>query len=260
MDQENTMVQNEGYEAEDSLPEGLMYEPQDDSVTLEEALEADNEQAEDNSAKAEDKPAKSQSAGELKEPGYVQSRISKATRELREELEALKAQLEPLREYQVTAEAQELVRTGKVKDLDTARELVRYRQGLGSEPKAADSSSQPRNDRGQFESKADVETQTRISMLQHQADRIKDAGGPDVIAAFKNDKEVKEKLISGEWDFYDVADHLRKAGNKKRTPSPMRSPNGASSMEGINALASMSDEQFAKLEKQIKSGRSITQR
>ena len=249
--EQNVDLQDEGYEAEDSLPEELTEEPQDDSISLEDALgEEDQEEPE---------TEKTQSAGGQKEPGYVKRRIDQAVRKVREELTAqFEAQIAPFREYQVNVEAQELVRTGKVKDLETAKELVRYRQGQPQETKAADSSSQPRNERGQYTSgdndKPNPVTQARIEMLQHQADRIKRNGGPDVIAAFNENEEVKKKLIMGEWDFEDVADFLKNGGGKKkRPPAPMRAPNGASGTTP-NAFDSMSDEQFDRMEKKIKEG------
>ena len=89
-------------------------------------------------------------------------------------------------------------------------------------------------------------------MLQHQADSIKADKGPDVIAEFQRNSAVKEKVISGEWDFYDVA----KAMRQKRPPAPMRSPNGASGQR--NSILDMSDEAFANLEKQISEGKRFT--
>lgn len=242
MEQNENMVQDENFESEDLLMEEIVEEPQDDSLSLEEALGEQPVQEQNGNQKT-------QSAGEPKEPGYVQNRINKAVEKavsaVRNEYEA---KLAPLMEHMLNTEAQELVRSGKVKDLETAKELVRYRQG---QPQAAEP-QQPRNERGQFASaqnSVDPATQARISMLQHQADRIKAQGGPDVISAFQNDPEIKEKLVSGEWDFYDVADSISKT--RKKTPAPMRSPNGASSNPRAIDFENMSSEQFKKLEKRI---------
>ena len=89
-------------------------------------------------------------------------------------------------------------------------------------------------------------------MLTHQADRIKESGGPDVIGEFKNNPKIKEAVINGEMDFYDVAEQMRQT--KKKPPSPMRSPNGASGQNNPNAIDSMSDEQFKRLEKRLMEG------
>lgn len=240
---ENMVPQEESFEAEDLLP-GATEEPQDDSLSLEDALtETGTEQTGDQQPQS--------AGGERKEPGYVQTRINKAVEKavsaVRSEYEA---KLAPLMEHMLNTEAQELVRSGKVKDLETAKELVRYRQGQPPQPE------QPRNEKGQFtsggEEERDSATQARIDMLQHQADKIRQKG-IDVIAEFQTNEETKQKVISGEWDFYDVADMLSQRSQKRRTPAPMRSPNGASGAEK-STIASMTDEQFEKLERKIREG------
>ena len=89
-------------------------------------------------------------------------------------------------------------------------------------------------------------------MLNHQADKIRAAGGPDVIAEFQDNEEIKNAVISGEMDFHDVADYLRQQ-QKRRPPSPMRSPNGASG-QNKNTIDTMSDEAFERMERKIKEG------
>lgn len=251
MENNENAVQDGSLESEDLLVEEAVEEPQDDSLSLEEAL------SDEGQPQGEQTP---QSAGERKEPGYVQGRINKAVEKavaaVREEYEA---KLAPLMEHMLAAEAQELVRSGKVKDLETARELVRYRNG---QPATQQETQQPRNERGQFASRQggnDQAIQARIDMLQHQANRIKEQGGPDVIAEFQSNEEIKQKVVSGEMDFYDVAETLNGKA-KKRTPAPTRSPNGASSNARTLDFANMSSEQFAKLEKKIQEGARISLR
>jgi hypothetical protein len=89
-------------------------------------------------------------------------------------------------------------------------------------------------------------------MLSHQADTIKARTGVDVIREFESNPEIKQKVISGEMDFYDVAETMKQS-RAKRPPAPMRSPNGASGTNP-NAIDSMSDEQFARMEKRIREG------
>jgi hypothetical protein len=96
-------------------------------------------------------------------------------------------------------------------------------------------------------------------MLAHQADRIKEARGIDVIGEFNKNPKIKEKVISGEMDFYDVAEAMSKAKAKK-PPAPMRSPNGATGGTPLNAISQMTDEQFERLEKRIQGGARIRQR
>ena len=87
--------------------------------------------------------------------------------------------------------------------------------------------------------------------LARQAQKIKANQGLDVMAAFNGSEEIKEKIISGEWDFYDVAEAMRKP--RQRAPAPMRSPNGASGSER-STIATMSDEQFDRLDRKIAEG------
>lgn len=248
MNEDEVMEQDEELEG---LDEGIQEEPQDDSLDIEDALNDTDEQ-----------PGEEESRGTSgqKEPGYVKNRIEKAVaRAVAEERARMQAefdqQIAPYREHMLEMEAQDLVRTGKVKDLDTARELVRYRQGQ-PQPERQE---QPRNEQGQYasnqEPSRDPAIQARIDMLEYQAKKIKDQRGVDVIEEFKNNSKVKQKLVSGEWDFYDVADYM--SGKNKRAPAPMRSPNGAS---GANrtAIDNMSDEQFDRLEKRIKEGARYT--
>lgn len=245
---ENMAVQDEGFGAEDLLSEEIVEEPQDDSVSLEEVLN-ETEQGESG-----EQP---QSAGGKQEPGYVRSRIDKAVQKAVAETEArltaqFEAQMAPYREQMLNAQAQELLASGKVKDLETAKELVRYRQG---QPQTQPAESQPRNEKGQFTAQEESSSAAseRVRMLKHQADRIKAAGGPDVIAATQNDEEIKQKIINGEIDFYDVAEQLKQNGGRRKPPSPMRSPNGASGAQKT-AIESMTDEQFARLVKKVQGG------
>lgn len=251
MDQNENANQEANFEAEDLLPEELNEEPQDESQSLEDAIAED-----DTEQQQGEQP---QSAGGQKEPGYVQGRINKAVEKaLAQQREAFEAQMAPMREYMINQEAQELVRSGKVKDLETARELVRYRQGQPQPvQQAGQESGQVRDSQGRFasgnqQSGGDPAVQARINMLQHQANKIKTSSGIDVIAEFRNNEDVRMKVVSGEMDFYDVAEQLR-GGGSRRAPSPVRSPNGASGSQKT-AIDNMSDEQFERLEKRIKEG------
>lgn len=238
-----TMVTETNEAAEELLPEALVEETEDTSEDLASILGGSDEQ-----------PAEQPEESPRQEPGYVKGRIDKAVARAVAETEArmradFEQQMAPYREQMITMEAQELVRTGQVKDLETAKELVRYRQGQ-PQTAAPAAESQPRNAQGQFTAKqtADPATSARIDMLQHQADRIRANGGPDVIKEFKTNEEIRNKVISGELDFYEVAEQMK--APRRRAPSPMRSPNGASGFQP-NAIETMSDEQFDRMERNI---------
>ena len=248
MENEKTMVNEANEQAEDELLDEVVEEETDDeSVDLETAL---TEGADDQSDKTPD-----QSQGTRTEPGYVKSRIDKAVAKAIAETEArmqakFEQQMAPYKEQLINAEAQELVSSGKVKDLETAKELVRFRQGQPQPQKQ----EQPRNTQGQFtqrQSESDAGTSARIDMLKHQADRIKEQRGIDVIAEFQKNEDAKQKIVSGEWDFYDLAEEMSKP--KKKTPAPMRSSNGANGIQAT-AIWNMTDEQFDKLDQRIHEG------
>ena len=246
MDIDETMVEQETTEAvaDDTLQEDLVEES-DDSQSLESALE-------DEGQPAEEQPKETRKSEEPREPGWIKQRVDKAVQKAIAETEArmraaFDQQMAPYRERMVEEEARELVRQGTVKDLDTAKELVRYRQGQPQERKT----EQPRNEKGQFAPKEDPVLSARIDLLAGQARKIQERQGLDVMAEFNNNPDIQHKIRTGEWDFYDVVEHMKKP--TKKPPAPMRSPNGASGQEK-STIMSMTDEQFDRFEKKIAGG------
>ena len=245
MDYEETMVEQEEAEfaADDTLQEELAEET-DESEDIESSLDEDTEEP------AAEEPEKQGTS----EPGWIKKRVDKAVQRAVAQTEArmramFDEQMAPIREQMLEAEAKELVRKGTVKDLDTARELARYRQGIQPREEAA-AEEAPVDD----DPLSDPAISAQLDMLAHQADTIKERRGVDVVAEFENDEDIRQLVVSGEWDFYDVADYLEEQqSQKRRTPAPMRSPNGASG-SAKSSIAAMSDEQFARLEKKISSG------
>ena len=256
---EETMVENvDNEQADDTLEEGVIEEEQDESESLESIVGEE--------APSEEEPEE-QPAQQATEPGWIKKRVEKAVSKAVAETEArmqamFDQQMAPIRAKMMEDEAQELVRSRKVSDIETARELVRLRNGQPAATQAAQQEApaqQPRKANGQFDSqqKSDPATEKQIAMLKHQANKIHAAGGPDVLAEFRDNEEIKQKVIKGEMDFYDVRDYMNSQKTKKKPPSPMRSPNGASGTNP-NAIDSMSDEQFDRMEKRIKEGARYT--
>ena len=249
MDYEETMVeQNDEVQADDT--------PELDAVEEGEPEESLSSLSEDEGQPAQQETQKTESQG-TSEPGWIRQRVDKAVQKaLAQERESIRAEYEqqfaPLRERLLEMDAQELVRTGKVKDLETAKELVRYRNGQQAQPSAAPRAEQPRQANGQFAPREDQATKARIAMLQHQADRIQESGGPDVIAEFTNNDDIKRKVIAGDMDFYDVAKEMG-ANKKRKPPAPTRSPNGVNGQIKSTIMA-MSDKQFEMLEKKVREG------
>ena len=257
------VVANEAAEA-DQLPEGLVEETADESeISLEEAVDvtAEPEQA------AEEQPTEAEpESPPAKEPGYVKQRVEKAVARATAETEArlraeFNAQMAPIMERLLVEDAKELVRNGEFKSLETAKEYLRLKQGMPG--KADNATEQPRDTNGQFAPKrnnGDAATQARIDMLKYQADRIMEREGKDVIAEFNKNPDVKKRIIAGEIDFYDVAEEMSNKPKKSKPPAPMRSPNGAATDQQVNAIMSMTDEQFAALQRRVKNGAVITQK
>lgn len=256
---EETMVENiDNEQADDTLEENVVEEEQDESESLD-SLTGDGNGGEEAPDDEPEQPAQ-QSATE---PGWIKKRVEKAVSRAVAETEArmqamFDQQMAPIRAKMMEDEAQALVRSRKVSDIETARELVRLRNGQPAAEQSTQSAEQPRQANGQFASKSDPATEKQIAMLKHQANKIRSAGGPDVLAEFRENEEIKQKVIKGEMDFYDVRDYMNsQKTSKKRAPSPMRSPNGASG-KNPNAIDTMSDEQFDRMEKRIKEGARYT--
>ena len=185
-----------------------------------------------------------------KEPGYIRQRIDKAVaRAVAETDQRMQAmfdqQLAPLRESMMERQASELVESGEFKSKETALEYVRLKAGMPVQAQPV----QPRDEQGRFTSQEDPMAQARASVLASQADKIRNNRGLDVMAAFNSSPGIRQKVLSGEWDFYDVAENMQSA----RVPSPMYTPNGAS-FEGLS-INQLSDEQFEQLNRNLAAGK-----
>jgi hypothetical protein len=254
MDFEETTNNGEGTElAEDLLLDEVVEDSEDEGP--EESLDSITDEGQ--AAEAQESPKGKQGTGE---PGYVAGRIAKAVEKAVAQVTAqYEAQMAPIRERLLEMDAKELVDSGKVKDLETAKELVRYRHGQPAVAPATQTAEQPRQANGQFAprnsaanaEKSDPAVMARIDMLKHQAKAIKEDTGLDVVAEWNSNEEIKKAVIAGEMDFYDVAKAMKNP--KKKPPSPMRSPNGVNG-QIKGTIMSMSDKQFEQLEKRVREG------
>ena len=232
--------------AEDLLLDEVVEDSEDEGP--EESLESITEEGQ--AAEEQESPKGKQGTGE---PGYVAGRIAKAVEKAVAQVTAqYEAQMAPIRERLLEMDAKELVESGKVKDLETAKELVRYRQGQPAAAPATQSAEQPRQANGQFAPKNDPVIKAQINLLAKQANKIKEKTGLDVIEVMNNDPKIRNKITSGEMDFYDVAEQMQ-GETKKKPPAPMRSPNGVNG-QIKGTIMSMSDKQFEQLEKRVREG------
>ena len=97
-----------------------------------------------------------------------------------------------------------------------------------------------------------METQLRAQALFAQAQAILLISGMDVMSIFETDVEVRQKVLSGEWDFLDVWKQI--APRTPTPPAPVRSANG--SMGNVN-IGAMNSRQFEKLNEIIDRGGKI---
>ena len=246
--------------------ETMLTQVQDDAAltaqetptqTLAEALGAAEEQAQ-----TTDNPVDTNSQSE---PGWMRRRIDAAVRKANSELEAklraeYDAQLAPLREAQLAAEADKLVADGKISDREMALNYLRATKNMptpvNAEQPAPAPASAARDEKGRFVStKPDAESQQRAATLVAQADALSRSSGVDVMALYNSNPDIKQKIISGEWDFVDVLQH---AQSTPSVPSPVRSTNtfGIGNMN----MKSMSDDQFDKLNAMLAEGKRIDAR
>ena len=200
------------------------------------------------------------------EPGWMKKRVGAAVNKAVAEAEAriraeYEAQLAPLREMQLEAEADKLVSDGVVTQREVALELVRARRGLPAQntnpTPAAD--VPPRDEKGRYVARSnapDAESQRRASMLIAQAENIKSATGVDVMSLYESDPDVHEKILSGEWDFTNVLSHHNKAA--RGAPAPVRSANGLGM--GDVSISRMTDEQFDRLNDYLAHGGKVDAR
>lgn len=215
----------------------------------------------------EETAPQTQQQEQQKEPGWIKQRVNKAVEKAVAEAEArvsarYEEMLAPIRESVLERQANELVAQGEFKSLERAKEYLRLKGGMPTpEAKTEPVQQQPARDaQGRFapakeEAQGDAATRARADMLAKQAQKIKKNRGVDVMDMFNADDSVKQRVLSGEWDFYDVAEAM---SSTRSTPSAMRTPNGGA-VSGVS-IAGMTDEQFARLQANLAAGRTYDMR
>lgn len=181
------------------------------------------------------------------EPGWIKQRVSKAVEKAVAEAEArmaarYEAQLAELNAERVERQAQQLVRTGEFKSLETAKEYLTLK--AGKTPMAQEAPQHPEQEN------VDPVIQAKADLLAAQARKIESARGIDVMAAYNADKSIQQKVLSGEWDFYDVAEYL---STRRNPPAPARSANGARAER--TSIRNMTEAQWKRLNDNLAAGR-----
>lgn len=201
--------------------------------------------------------------GNQPEPGYVQRRIQRATKELTEQYEGrlteMQGKLNALMEANMLTEARQRVADGDFKSEELAMEYLRMKNGMPAPTPQPGQNDKARDAQGRFTKAeaAPTETQQRANELFAQAQTLLEATGVDVLGLYNSDPEIKQKVISGEWDFKDVYRHSQNMGGQ-RAPSPVRSPNRVG-LGGYN-IRGMNSTDFAKLDALLENGGRIDMR
>ena len=256
---ENTVETNMEQQAvqDDAVLEPMQEQEEQPISSLDEITDQPEGQQQDNGQQStQEQPAKS-------EPGWMRRKmeaaVSKALQEQETRLRAeFAASLEPLRESMYERQADALVASGEIKSKEMALKYVKAMAGIPSSEPDQKPQTQPRTPDGRFASAQsggpDAETKARASLLVEQAEKIKSSKGLDVAALYQSNPEVQEKVLSGEWDFYDVAEAMSQP--RRRVPSPVRSSNSAmGTAADAGAIANMSDAQFDRLLKNLGEGK-----
>ncbi len=235
------------------MPEYETEIAQPDAASVEDVVGEPEEEAQ---------PEEPQEKTPAKEPGWIKKRIeSGVEKELNKRLTDMEqriaaqyeARMRPLIEAQMEREADQLVASGKMQDRDMALEYVKLKNNVPAEQGLQEQDTLPRNEKGQFAPKqtVDPEVANYANMLKGQADTIKEMTGLNVFDIYRNDPEVRRRIIAKEITFVDLA---REYSGQQRppVPSPMRSPNQGTP-QPVNFMR-MSSAQFRKLDDYLANG------
>ena len=251
MDYEENMV-----DIEDTDQEAAEEEAFTENVTEEEEESAESlDSLNGDEAPAGKEQPKSQGTSE---PGWFQKRwnkeVGKLTSQIRDEVRnEYEQQFAPIRDRLLEMDAKELVRQGEFKSIERAKEYLQLKQGISPTVTQEKPAEQPRQQNGQFAPKQDPVIQAKIDILAAQAEKLKQKTGVDLIEVMDSDPKIKDAIVSGKMDFYDLAEQMN-GQMKRKPPAPSRSPNGASGQTAPNAIDTMSDEQFERMERKLSPG------
>ena len=138
-----------------------------------------------------------------------------------------------------------------------ALEYLRMKKGMPA-------AEQPRDDAGRFAPQkpaADndpkmAEAQARAQTLMTQAEAFEKMSNGAVtkdaiLEAFQSDADMHQKVVSGEWDFTDIG---RALGDAPQRSAPRVSRSANNGKIGTSTFLTMSDEEFARFDRQISAG------
>lgn len=242
----------------ESAPDDAAQVPETDADALSTALESIAPEA---AAEA----GQQEADGDLKEPedGGLRGRMkqfekrgyNRAMKEWAERERGYQERLAKYEQMELEADAKEFAQKNNIPE-NFALEYMRMKRGL-----PAEGEQQPRDDAGRFverapsEPAADTAAQERASVLMTQAEAFEKMSDgrvtrDDILNAFQGDAEMRQKVVSGEWDFTDVGRAL--SGGRQRAPKVSRSASNGQIQN--STFMGMSDEDFARFDERIRQG------
>lgn len=170
-----------------------------------------------------------------------------------EERKGYQEKLARYEQMELEAEARKFAQEKNIPE-EIALDYMRMKKGLPAQPE------QPRDDNGRFapqeaqQSAPDADVRDRAAALMTQAAAFEKMSDGNVtkdaiLEAFQNDSEVRQKVVSGEWDFTDVGKALR---DQQRAPRVSR--RASNGKVGTSTFLSMSDDDFASFDERIRQG------
>lgn len=196
-----------------------------------------------------------------KEPGWVKKRIETALEKaLPERINAeiakvraeYEAQIRPLREAQLSRDADDLVKQGEFKSRDIALEYLRMKQGLPVQPQPK---AQPAPEAPAAET-IPSEVKARAADLMAQDRYAQKMDGISPLSIYRSDPRVAEMVNSGQWDFSDVVKAAKQGG--QATPTPVYSSNAAAPKK--RGPLELSHEEFQRLNENLAKGVKVDMR
>lgn len=165
-------------------------------------------------------------------------------RGMREVEERYKADLEELNNYRLERDVKALAEQEKISE-SLARRLILAERGNPA-PRQPEPAQQPQTTATQSN-----DINKRAQALYDQAQTIEAVTGLNVMEIFEKDAEVHRRVVSGEWDFREVARQYGVGRDAGSAPPPVRSANKTGVVK--TDFAHMSDEEFAKFDAMLDS-------
>ncbi len=202
------------------------------------------------------KPSVEEAPTAKKEPGWIKQRVdkavSKAVQEARAQMESdFEKRLAPIRDNMINRQAQELVDRGEIKNIATAKEYLLLKQGTPKIEEMMAQESAMRTPKAQEQQlEQPQENIAHLKLLTRQVEKIRKQNNIDLMPMLAKDETMRQRILTGEIDFYDVLAQMeRKNAN---IPTPSRSTNGSATKKA--SIAGLNDEEFSQLERNLKLG------